>query len=43
MQPGDSIVVPEKIVGGSPLWRNLLGIAQLASSTAVTAAVVTGL
>ena len=43
MQPGDSIVVPEKIVGGSPLWKNLLGIAQLAASTAVTAAVVTGL
>jgi protein involved in polysaccharide export with SLBB domain len=43
LQPGDSIVVPEKIIGGSPLWRNLLGIAQLASSTAVTAAVVSGL
>ena len=36
LQPGDSIVVPEKIVGGSSLWKNLLGIAQLASSTAVT-------
>lgn len=41
LQPGDSIVVPEKIAGGSQLWKNLLGVAQLASSAAVTSAVVT--
>ena len=43
MQPGDSIVVPEKIVSGSQFWKNLIGIAQVASATAVTAAVATGL
>ncbi len=41
LQPGDSIVVPEKITGGSQLWKNLLSVAQLASSAAVTSAVVT--
>jgi protein involved in polysaccharide export with SLBB domain len=34
LQPGDSIVVPEKITGGSMLWKNLMGGAQLASSAA---------
>ena len=43
LRPGDSIVVPEKIIGGSQLWKNLLGVAQFASSTALTAAVVGGL
>ena len=32
--PGDSIVVPEKITGGSMLWKNLMSGAQLASSAA---------
>jgi protein involved in polysaccharide export with SLBB domain len=41
LQPGDSIVVPEKITGGSQLWKNLISVAQLASSAAVTSAVVT--
>lgn len=39
IEPGDTIVVPEKIVGGSVLWRNLLGVAQMAASAAVTAGV----
>jgi hypothetical protein len=43
MQPGDSIVVPEKIVGVSQFWKNLIGIAQVASATALTAAAATGL
>jgi protein involved in polysaccharide export with SLBB domain len=34
LQPGDSIVVPEKISGGSMLWKNLMAGAQLASSAA---------
>ena len=34
LQPGDSIVVPEKITGGSMLWKNLMTGAQLASSVA---------
>jgi protein involved in polysaccharide export with SLBB domain len=39
MEPGDVVVVPQKIVGASLLWRNLLTAAQLASSIAITAAV----
>ena len=39
MQPGDSIVVPEKIIGGSQLWRNIIGAAQIASSVAITGAI----
>jgi polysaccharide biosynthesis/export protein len=38
LQPGDSIVVPEKITGGSMFWKNLMGGAQLASSIGLTAA-----
>jgi protein involved in polysaccharide export with SLBB domain len=38
MEPGDVIVVPQKIVG-SLFWRNLLTVAQLSSSIAITAAV----
>lgn len=44
LRPGDSIVVPEKITGGSMFWRNLISGAQLASSTAsigLTAAYLT--
>lgn len=39
LDPGDVIVVPQKIVGPSPLWRNLLSTAQIAASIAITAAV----
>jgi hypothetical protein len=39
MQPGDSIVVPEKIVGGSEIWKNVIGAAQVMSSIAITGAV----
>jgi len=39
MDPGDVIVVPQKIIGGSLVWRNLLTIAQITSSIAITAAV----
>lgn len=39
LQPGDVVVVPQKIVGSSLLFRNLLTTAQLASSIAITAAV----
>jgi protein involved in polysaccharide export with SLBB domain len=38
LDPGDVIVVPQKIVG-SLFWRNLLTVAQLSSSIAITAAV----
>ena len=39
MDPGDVIVVPVKIIGGSLFWRNLLTVAQISSSIAITAAV----
>jgi protein involved in polysaccharide export with SLBB domain len=39
LNPGDVIVVPQKIVGPSLLWRNLLSTAQIAASIAITAAV----
>jgi protein involved in polysaccharide export with SLBB domain len=38
MRPGDSIIVPEKTVG-SPVWKNLISMAQIASSVAITGAV----
>lgn len=41
LEPGDSVVVPDKIIGGSVMWKNLLTMAQLASSAAVTASVAT--
>ncbi len=39
LNPGDVVVVPQKIVGGSLFWRNLLSTGQLAASVAITAGV----
>jgi protein involved in polysaccharide export with SLBB domain len=39
MSPGDVVVVPQKIIGSSLVWRNLLTTAQLASSIAITAGI----
>jgi protein involved in polysaccharide export with SLBB domain len=39
LNPGDVVVVPQKIIGTSLLWRNLLTTAQLASSIAITAGI----
>lgn len=39
LEAGDVIVVPQKIVGGSLVWRNLLTVAQISSSIAITAAI----
>jgi len=39
LDPGDVIVVPQKIIGGSLFWRNLLTIAQISSSIAITAGI----
>jgi protein involved in polysaccharide export with SLBB domain len=36
LNPGDVVVVPQKIIGGSLFWRNLLGVGQLAASLAIT-------
>ncbi|HWZ50544.1 MAG TPA: SLBB domain-containing protein [Granulicella sp.] len=41
LNPGDVVVVPQKVTGASLLWRNLLIAAQLASSIAITTAVAT--
>jgi protein involved in polysaccharide export with SLBB domain len=39
LNPGDVLVVPQKIIGGSVFWRNLLATAQFMSSFAITAKV----
>lgn len=39
LDPGDVIVVPQKIVGTSVVWRNILGAAQVAASLAIAASV----
>ncbi len=39
LQPGDSIVVPEKIIGGSQFWKNMVSMGQIMSSMGLTAAV----
>jgi protein involved in polysaccharide export with SLBB domain len=39
LNPGDVVVVPQKIIGGSLFWRNLLATGQLAASFAITAGV----
>ena len=41
LEPGDVVVVPQKLIGGSLFWRNLLTTAQLASSIAITAGLAT--
>jgi protein involved in polysaccharide export with SLBB domain len=38
LDPGDVVVVPEKIFGGGVFWRNLISVAQIASSIGFTAA-----
>jgi protein involved in polysaccharide export with SLBB domain len=39
LNPGDVVVVPQKLIGGSLFWRNLLSTGQLATSIAITAGV----
>jgi len=39
LRPGDTIVVPEKLVGGTQAWRNVLDSVQLVSSLAIAARV----
>ncbi len=41
MHPGDTVVVPEKIIGGSHVWKNVLDTAQLTTSLAIAARVAT--
>jgi polysaccharide biosynthesis/export protein len=40
MRPGDTLVVPEKILTGSNGWKNVLTTAQFVSSMAIAAAAV---
>jgi protein involved in polysaccharide export with SLBB domain len=40
VRPGDTIVVPEKIVGGGTFWKTALSSAQLISSLAIAGAAV---
>jgi protein involved in polysaccharide export with SLBB domain len=39
MQPGDTIFVPEKIIGASPVWQNILGMAQIMSAATLPLAI----
>jgi protein involved in polysaccharide export with SLBB domain len=39
MRPGDDIFVPEKVMGGSQLWQNIIGIAQVMSAAALPLAI----
>ncbi len=39
LKPGDTVVVPEKTPGGSQIWKNLVSVAQIMSSVAITGAV----
>ena len=39
LMPGDVVVVPQKVIGGSLFWRSLLTTAQVASSIAITSGV----
>jgi protein involved in polysaccharide export with SLBB domain len=38
LEPGDVVVVPQKVFGGSALWRNLFASAQVLSSVGFAAA-----
>ncbi|MBI3669436.1 MAG: capsule biosynthesis GfcC family protein [Acidobacteria bacterium] len=41
IEPGDIIVVPERAIGKSTLWKNLLGLAQIAQAASLSALVAT--
>jgi protein involved in polysaccharide export with SLBB domain len=43
VQPGDVVVVPEKVIGGSSFWKNMLATAQIATNVAISASLLTGL
>ncbi len=40
IHPGDTIVVPERPALGSPRWKNIMALAQVAEAGAITAAIV---
>ncbi len=39
LQPGDAVVVPEKIVGGSAAWKHLMNLAQISTAVALVTSV----
>lgn len=39
LRPGDSIIVPEKLMGGSQVWRNIIATAQIMSAAALPLAI----
>ena len=39
MRPGDTIFVPEKIVGGSTVWQNIAAVAQAMAAAALPIAI----
>jgi protein involved in polysaccharide export with SLBB domain len=39
MKPGDNIFVPEKVIGGSQIWQNIIGIAQVMAAAALPLAI----
>ena len=41
LEPGDSVVVPEKFISGSSAWKNVMTTAQFISSMAIAARVAT--
>jgi protein involved in polysaccharide export with SLBB domain len=41
MQPGDTVVVPDKIITENLFWKNILNTAQITSSLAIAARVAT--
>jgi protein involved in polysaccharide export with SLBB domain len=41
VMPGDTIVVPEKAIGGSTFWKNAMTVGQLTQSAALAAVVAT--
>jgi protein involved in polysaccharide export with SLBB domain len=40
IRPGDTIVVPERPVIGDTRWKNVIAMAQIASTAAITAAII---
>jgi protein involved in polysaccharide export with SLBB domain len=40
LRPGDMVFVPEKALGGTPVWKNTLQAAQLMSSVAIAVSVL---
>lgn len=39
MQPGDTIFVPERVMGGSAAWQDIIGVAQIMSAMTVPLAI----